>query len=137
MTPPGLWSWFLHTSPTERSHTTVCPSCSMGVFGYIAALQEMLAAQPGWQMSPINSVSPPGLLKSGFPESSQPVHLQSSMHGVCPDTVGVLVGTVVVDTGVAVGVVVVVVTVVVDSGVGVVGEVVGVVVTVVVGVVVG
>lgn len=53
----------------------------------MVALQEMLAAHPGSQMPSIDSISPPGLLKSGFPESSQPVQLQTGTHGV----VGVVV----------------------------------------------
>lgn len=84
----------------------------MGTLGYIEALHEMLAAQPGSQMCSMDSKSPPGLEKLGLPESVQPVHLQASIHGVVVGT-GL---TVVVVTGVAVDVVVVVVTVVVDTG---------------------
>lgn len=134
MFPPGLWSSFLHSSPTERSHTTVWPSSSMGMSGNMAALQEMLAAQPGSQASSMRSKSPPGLVKLGFPESRQPVHPQSSTHGM---PVGAVVVTAVVGFGVSVDVTVVAVVVVVGSRKGV-GEVVaGVEVSVVVVVVVG
>lgn len=74
----------------------------------------MLAAQPGSQTFLMDSKSPPGLVKLGLPESSQPVHLQSSTHGVVVGWVVTVVGV----TGVAVDVVVVVVTVVVTIVVG-------------------
>lgn len=83
MAPPGVWSSFLHSSPTKRSHVTFCPSCSIGVSGYCTALQEILVALwPARQTSAILSKSPPGLAGSGLPESTQPVHSQPHTHGV-------------------------------------------------------
>lgn len=99
----------------------------------MAALQEMLAAQPGSQTFSMRSKSPPGLVKLGFPESRQPDHLQSSAHG---GLAGAVVVTAVVDSGVGVDVTVVAVTVVVGSRVGVGDVVAGVEVSVVVVVVV-
>lgn len=80
MAPPGFWSWFLHTSPWVRLQVTFCPRLSRGTLGYITALQEMFSALWSSQMPTMDSLSPPGLVKSGLPESTHPVHLQSSSH---------------------------------------------------------
>ena len=70
----------------------------------------MLAAQPPPQVSPINSLSPPCMVKLGFPESSQPVQWQTGTHGVVDGGtgggLGVVVGgavVMVVDGGLGVG----------------------------------
>lgn len=102
MSPPGFWSWFLHTSPWVRSQVTICPRFSRGMLGNITALQEMFSALLSSQMPTMDSLSPPGLVKSGFPESTHPVHLQSSSHVVgevgevvVSEVIGELVGVVV------------------------------------------